>query len=70
MRALIQGVAENADIDKAQKLALGTLNDWDAVIAFVRNPNLLPTNTDAERARHHAVISRRISFGIRTDEGL
>jgi hypothetical protein len=59
----------DADIDKARALAREILNDWDAVIAFVRNPHLPPTNNDAERALRHAVISRRISHGTRTDEG-
>jgi hypothetical protein len=50
-------------------LAKEILNDWDAVVAFVKNPELPPTNNDAERALRHAVISRRISFGTRTAEG-
>ena len=33
------------------------------------DPNLPPTNNEAERALRHAVIARRISFGTRTDEG-
>jgi len=33
------------------------------------DPNLPPTNNDAERALRHAVIARRISYGTRTDEG-
>lgn len=33
------------------------------------NPELPPTNNEAERALRHAVIARRISFGIRTTEG-
>jgi transposase len=91
LRALIHGVAEDADagtlrliiarlkkacllnrdadIDKARGLAREILNDWDAVIAFVKNPLLPPTNNEAERALRHAVISRRISHGTRTDEG-
>lgn len=91
LRALIHGVAEDADagtlrliiarlkkacllnqdadIDKARALAREILNDWDAVIAFVKNPQLPPTNNEAERALRHAVISRRISNGTRTDEG-
>ena len=59
----------DADVDKARALAREILNDWDAVIAFVKTPNLPATNNDAERALRHAVISRRISFGTRTDEG-
>ncbi len=55
--------------DKARALAREILNDWDAVIAFVYDPRLPPTNNDAERALRHAVIARRIGFGTRTDEG-
>jgi transposase len=54
---------------KVRDLAGEILNDWDAVIAFVCDPNLPPTNNDAERALRHAVIARRIGFGTRTDEG-
>jgi hypothetical protein len=54
---------------KVRELAGEILNDWDAVVAFVFDPNLPPTNNDAERALRHAVIARRISFGTRTDEG-
>lgn len=55
--------------EKLRALAREILNDWDAVVAFVKNPELPPTNNDAERALRHAVISRRISFGTRTSEG-
>jgi hypothetical protein len=55
--------------DKARALAREILADWDAVIAFVSNPDLPPTNNDAETALRHAVIARRISYGTRTDEG-
>ena len=54
---------------KLRALAKEILNDWDAVVAFVKNPELPPTNNDAERALRHAVISRRIGFGTRTTEG-
>ena len=54
--------------EKVRALAREILNDWDAVIAFVHNPSLPPTNNDAERALRHAVIARRIGFGTRTDE--
>jgi transposase len=58
------------DIEKkVRNLAGEILNDWDAVVAFVSDPNLPPTNNEAERALRHAVIARRISFGTRTDEG-
>jgi transposase len=55
--------------NKVRELAGEILNDWDAVVAFVHDPSLPPTNNDAERALRHAVIARRISFGTRTDEG-
>ena len=55
--------------EKVRRLAREILNDWDAVIAFVKDPRLPPTNNDAERALRCAVIARRISFGTRTDEG-
>jgi len=54
---------------KIRQLAHEILNDWDAVMAFVIDPRLPPTNNDAERALRHAVIARRISYGTRTDEG-
>ena len=57
------------DNAKLRALAREILNDWDAVVAFVKNPNLPPTNNEGERALRHAVISRRISFGTRTSEG-
>lgn len=42
---------------------------WDAVVAFVYNPQLPPTNHEAERALRHTVIARRISYWTRTCEG-
>jgi transposase len=50
-------------------LAKEILNDWDAVVAAVNNPDLPLTNNEAERALRHAVIARRISYGTRTTEG-
>jgi len=57
------------DEKKVRELAGEILNDWDAIVAFVFDPALPPTNNDAERALRHAVIARRISFGTRTEEG-
>ena len=54
---------------KLKGLASEILNDWDAVIAAVNNPDLPLTNNEAERALRHAVIARRISHGTRTTEG-
>lgn len=55
--------------EKVRALAREILADWEAVVAFVADPLLPPTNNDAERALRHAVIARRISFGTRTAEG-
>ena len=66
-RACNLGSKENHS--KLRLLAREILNDWDAVVAFVKNPELPPTNNEAERALRHAVIARRISFGTRTAEG-
>ena len=60
---------QKADHTKLQALAKEILNDWDAVVAFVKNPELPPTNNEAERALRHAVIARQIGFGTRTSEG-
>jgi IS1 family transposase len=59
----------DAEGQKARALAREILNDWDAITAFVRDPNLPPTNNEAETALRHAVIARRISYGTRSDEG-
>ncbi|MCP4151278.1 MAG: IS66 family transposase [bacterium] len=62
-------LGSESDHPKLRALAREILNDWDAVVAFVKNPGLPPTNNEAERALRHAVISRRISFGTRNSEG-
>ena len=68
----LQGVCHLAKTIKHQKLkalANEILNDWDAVVPAVNNPDLPLTNNEAERALRHAVIARRISYGTRTTEG-
>lgn len=57
------------ETEKIRGLAREILNDWDAIVAFVRNPGLPATNNEAERALRIAVIARRLSFGTRTEEG-
>ena len=52
--------------DKLKALAREILNNWDTVVAFIKNPELPPTNNEAERALRHAVIARGISYGTRT----
>ena len=66
-RACILG--SESDHAKLKSLAKEILNDWDAVVAFVKNPGLPATNNEAERALRQPVIYRRICFGSRTDEG-
>ena len=58
-----------SDHAKLKALAGEILNDWDAVVAFVKNPGLPATNNEAERALRMAVIFRKICYGSRTDEG-
>lgn len=68
----LQGICHLAKTVKHKKLkalAKEILNDWDAVVAAVNNPDLPLTNNEAERALRHAVIARRISYGTRTTEG-
>lgn len=49
---------------KVRKLTGEILHDWYAVIAFVADPGLPPTNNDAERALRHAEIPRRINVAL------
>lgn len=62
-------LGSKTDHAKLKALANEILNDWDAVVAFVKNTELPATNNEAERALRQAVISRRILFGTRTNEG-
>jgi hypothetical protein len=62
-------LGSKSDHAKLKSLANEILNDWDAVVAFVKNPGLPATNNEAERALRWAVIFRKITFGTRTDEG-
>ncbi|MDR3394746.1 MAG: IS66 family transposase, partial [Parasulfuritortus sp.] len=55
--------------EKIRALAREILYDWDAIVAFVKNHALPPTNNEAERALRIAVIARRLSCGTRTAEG-
>ena len=57
------------ETEKIRALAREVLNDWAAIVAFVRNPYLPATNNEAERALRIAVIARRLSFGTRNEEG-
>lgn len=62
-------IGEEIDHPKLQALSAEILDDWDAVVAFVKNPGLPPTNNFGERILRHVVMLRRITFGTRTEEG-
>lgn len=62
-------LGSKSDHAKLKSLANEILNDWDAVVAFVKNPGLPATNNEAERALRWAVIFRKITLGTRTSEG-
>ena len=55
--------------EKTKKLARELLNDWDAIWNVLRYPQMPITNNMAERALRHWVISRKISYGTRTQQG-
>lgn len=55
--------------EKTRKLAVEFLKDWGAIFRVLEHPYLPLTNNDAERALRHWVISRRISYGTRSDTG-
>lgn len=63
------GLYRDDKADRVRALAREILNDWEAITAFVTNPDLPATNNEAERALRHAVITRRLSHGTRTEEG-
>jgi hypothetical protein len=54
---------------KTRALAVELWNDWDAIFRVLENPLWPITNNDAERARRHGVIARRIMMGTRCDAG-
>ncbi len=55
--------------EKTHALAVEMLNDWDAIFAVLKHPQLPLTNNEAERALRHWVILRKISYGTRTEVG-
>ncbi|MFN2248582.1 MAG: IS66 family transposase [Candidatus Promineifilaceae bacterium] len=62
-------LGSKSDHSKLKSLANEILNDWEAVVAFVKNPGLPATNNEAERALRWVVLYRKITFGTRTSEG-
>ncbi len=55
--------------EKTRALAREFLNDWDAIWIVLAHPHLPLTNNEAERALRHWVITRRITYGTRTEQG-
>lgn len=55
--------------EKTRKLAGEFIKDWEAIFKVLEHPYLPLTNNDAERSLRHWVISRRISYGTRSDTG-
>ena len=52
-----------------RSLAREFLNDWDAIVRVVVEPELPLTNNEAERALRPWVILRKITFGTRNAQG-
>ena len=55
--------------EATRSLAREFLNDWDAIVRVVGEPDLPLTNNDAERALRPWVILRKITFGTRNAQG-
>lgn len=68
LKALCQKYRDH-EHEKTKKLARELLNDWDAIWTVLQHPHLPITNNLAEQALRHWVISRKISYGTRTEQG-
>jgi len=68
LKALCTKMARSSN-EKARKLGVEFLNDWDAIFRVLEHPRLPLTNNVAERILRHWVILRRITHGTRTDQG-
>ncbi len=55
--------------DKTRKLAREFLNDWDAIWNVLAYPQMPITNNIAEQSLRHWVITRKITYGTRTQQG-
>jgi transposase len=70
MKKRLQQVLEEKDPDgKARALAKDLLRQWDSLWTFVDQEGAVPTNNEAERALRHAVVWRKGSHGIQSEEG-
>jgi transposase len=68
-RRACERVEASAPTEKARKLAVEMLSDWEVIFTILDNPHLPLTNNEAERALRHCVILRRISHGTKTHQG-
>ena len=68
LKALCQQYCDHKHA-KTKALARELLNDWDAIWNVLQHPQMPITNNLAERALRHWVISRKISYGTRTQHG-
>ena len=55
--------------EATRSLAREFLNDWEAIVRVVGEPDLPLTNNEAERALRPWVILRKITFGTRNAQG-
>ena len=55
--------------EKARKLGVEFLNDWEAIFRVLEYPEMPLTNNFAEQLLRHWVILRRITQGTRTPQG-
>lgn len=55
--------------EKTASLSREFMNDWDAIFQVLENPAQPLTNNIAERALRHWVISRRIMYGTKNEQG-
>ena len=70
MKRRLEQVLEEKDPDtKARALARDLLRQWESLWTFVDSEGAVPTNNEAERALRHAVVWRKTSHGIQSEEG-
>jgi len=70
LRGLLEHAArKSARTRRHGRFARNLLKIWPALWTFVTVPGVEPTNNTAERALRGPVISRRLSYGTRTDDG-
>lgn len=66
---LQQVLEEKKPDDKARAMARDLLRQWESLWTFVDTEGVLPTNNEAERHLRHAVLWRKGSHGIQSEDG-